>query len=52
MIEEKSPVMLNTITEHDFHNAFKKIAEALDVVHTCGRGHLRGVVASATIVSY
>jgi predicted helicase len=39
--EAKSQAVLNTLTEHDFQDAFKKMAEALGMVHMRGRGILR-----------
>jgi hypothetical protein len=38
MIKTELQAVLNTFTEHDFQDAFKTIAEALEMVHTCGRG--------------
>jgi predicted helicase len=37
MIEAESQAVLNALTEHDFQDAFKKMAEMLGTVHTCGR---------------
>jgi hypothetical protein len=42
VIEAESQAVLNTLTEHDFHDALKKTAEALRTLHTSGRGLLRG----------
>jgi predicted helicase len=42
VIKAELQVMLNTLTEQDFQNAFKKMAEALGTVHTHGMGLLRG----------
>jgi predicted helicase len=42
VIEAESQAVLNTLTDHDFQEAFKKMAEALGTVHTRGRGLLRG----------
>jgi hypothetical protein len=42
VIEAESQEVLNTSREHDFQEAFKKMAEALGTVHTHGRGLLRG----------
>jgi predicted helicase len=42
VIEEESQAVLNTLTEHDFQDAFKKMTEALGMVYTCRRGLLRG----------
>jgi hypothetical protein len=42
VIKAESQVVLNTLTEHDFQDAFKEMAEALGTVHTCGRGLFRG----------
>jgi hypothetical protein len=36
VIEEESESVLNTITEHDFHNASKRMAQALGTVHKRG----------------
>jgi hypothetical protein len=41
VIEAESQAVLNTLTEHDFQDTFKKLAEALGTVHTRGRGLLR-----------
>jgi predicted helicase len=41
VIEAALQSMLNTLTEHDFQDAFKKMAEVLGMVHTCGRGLLQ-----------
>jgi hypothetical protein len=38
VIDAESQVVLNTLTEHDFQDAFKKMAELLGTMHTCGRG--------------
>jgi hypothetical protein len=37
VIEAESQAVLNTLTEHDFHDAFKKWQ-----THTCVRGLLQG----------
>jgi hypothetical protein len=37
MIEAESQVVLNTRTQHDFHDAFKKMAKTLGTVH-CMKG--------------
>jgi hypothetical protein len=37
VIEAESQVMLNTLTEHDFQDAFKNMSEALGTMHTHGR---------------
>jgi hypothetical protein len=42
VIEAESQAVLSTLTEHDFQNAFLKMAETLVTVHTCERGLLRG----------
>jgi hypothetical protein len=42
VIEAESQVVLNTLTEHDFQDAFKKWQKALGTVHTRGRRLLRG----------
>jgi predicted helicase len=41
VIEAESQVALNTLTEQDFQNAFKKMTEALGMVYTSGRGLLQ-----------
>jgi hypothetical protein len=41
VIEEESQVLLNTLTEHDFQDTLKKMAEAVGMVHMCGRKLLR-----------
>jgi predicted helicase len=41
-IEAESRSVLNTLTERDFQNAFKKMAEALGTVHTREKGLLQG----------
>jgi hypothetical protein len=41
VIEAESQAMLNTLTEHDFQDAFKKMAEIMGRVHTCEMGLLR-----------
>jgi hypothetical protein len=33
---------MNTLTEQDFQDAFKKMAEALGIVHMRGKGLLQG----------
>jgi hypothetical protein len=40
--EAESRAVLNTLTEHDFQDAFKKMAEALGMVHTHEKGLLQG----------
>jgi predicted helicase len=40
VMEAELQAVLNTLTEHDFHDAFKKMAEALGTVHMHGRGLL------------
>jgi predicted helicase len=35
VIEAESQAVLNILTQHDFQEAFKKMAEALGMVHTC-----------------
>jgi hypothetical protein len=37
VIEAESQAVLNIFTEHDFQDALKKMAEALKMLHTCGR---------------
>jgi hypothetical protein len=41
VIKAESEAALNTLTEHDFQDAFKKMAEALGTVHMCKRGLLQ-----------
>jgi hypothetical protein len=41
VIEKESQEMLNTFTEHDLQDAFKKMTELLEVVHMCARGLLQ-----------
>jgi hypothetical protein len=41
VIEAESQVVLNTLTEYDFQDAFKKMAEALGTVNKSGRKLLR-----------
>jgi hypothetical protein len=43
VIEAVSQAVLNTFSEHDFQDAFKKMAEALGTVHTRGRELFRGL---------
>jgi hypothetical protein len=40
-IETKSQEMLNILTEHDLQDAYKKVAEKREMVHTRGRELLR-----------
>jgi hypothetical protein len=40
VIEAELQAVLNTLTEHNFQDAFKEMAEALGKVHMCGRGLL------------
>jgi predicted helicase len=40
VIGAESQMVLNTLTEHDFQDAFKKNTEALGTVHTRGKGLL------------
>jgi hypothetical protein len=40
-METESKAVPNTLTEHDFQDAFK-MAESLETVHTRGRGLLQG----------
>jgi hypothetical protein len=42
VIEAESQAVLNTLIEHDFQDALKKIVQGLGTVHTRGRGILRG----------
>jgi hypothetical protein len=39
-MKAKSQVVLNTLTKYDFQDAFKKMEETLEPVHTRGRGLL------------
>jgi hypothetical protein len=39
--EAESQAALNILTEHEFQGAFK-MAEALGIVHTRGKGYLEG----------
>jgi hypothetical protein len=38
MTEAKSQAVLNTLTEYDLRDAFKKMSEALGTVQKCGWG--------------
>jgi predicted helicase len=40
-MDAESQTVLNTLTGHDFQDAFKKMAEALGTVHTRGSELLR-----------
>jgi hypothetical protein len=52
VIEAESQAVLNILTGHDFQDAIKKMAEALRMVHTDGRGLTsRVMVASRPKVS-
>jgi hypothetical protein len=42
VIEAESQAVLNILTEHNYQDAFKTVAEALGTLHTHGRGLLRG----------
>jgi hypothetical protein len=42
VIEAEMQTVLNTITEHDFQDALKQMAEALRKKHMRGKGLLRG----------
>jgi hypothetical protein len=42
VLETESQALLNTLTEHDFQDAFKKMAQTLGMVNTRRRGLLRG----------
>jgi hypothetical protein len=42
VIDAESQVVLDNLREHDFQDAFKKIAKALETVYTCGKGLLQG----------
>jgi hypothetical protein len=37
VIEAEMQAVLNTLVEHDFQDTLKKMAEALGMVHICGR---------------
>jgi hypothetical protein len=54
VIEAESRVVPNTLTEHDFQDAFKKMAEALGMVHVRGRvlATSRVMVANRPKVSF
>jgi predicted helicase len=39
VIQAESQAVLNALTEQDFQEAFKKMAEALGTVHTRIKGH-------------
>jgi hypothetical protein len=41
-MEGEMQVVLNTLTEHDSQDAFKKMATVLEMVYTCRRGLLQG----------
>jgi predicted helicase len=42
IIKAESQALLNLLIEHDFRDAFKKMAERLGTVHKSGRGLLPG----------
>jgi hypothetical protein len=42
VIETELQEVVNSLTEHNFQDAFQKMAEALGTVHTLERGLLRG----------
>jgi hypothetical protein len=42
LIEAESQEVMNTLTEQNFQDEFKKMAQELRMVHTRGRGLLRG----------
>jgi hypothetical protein len=42
-METESQAVLNTLTEHNFNDALKKIVYVLGTVYMCGRGLLRGL---------
>jgi predicted helicase len=42
VIEAELQAALNTLTEYDFQNAFKKMTEALEMVYTSRKGLLQG----------
>jgi hypothetical protein len=52
VIETELQAVLNTLIEHNLQDAFKKMAEVLGIVHMCGRGHSRVMVASRPKVSF
>jgi hypothetical protein len=41
VIELESQVVLNTLTEYDFQDEFKRMTEVLGMVLMCGRGLLK-----------
>jgi hypothetical protein len=43
VIEAESQAVLNSLTEHDFQGAFRKMAEAPGTLHTSGRELLHGL---------
>jgi hypothetical protein len=42
VIEAELQAVPSTLTEHDFQDAFKKMAGIMGTVHTCEMGLLRG----------
>jgi hypothetical protein len=42
VIDSESQAVLNTLTEYDFLDAFKKVEKALGTMHTSRRGLFRG----------
>jgi hypothetical protein len=42
VIKAELKVVLNSLTKHNFQDAFKKTAQVLGTVHTCGRELLHG----------
>jgi hypothetical protein len=53
VIEAELQAVLNTLTEHNFQDAVKKMAETLGAVLICGRDNfLRVVVASRPKVRF
>jgi hypothetical protein len=42
VVDAESQVVLNTHTEHNFQDAFKKVEEAVGTVHKRGRDCFKG----------
>jgi hypothetical protein len=43
VMEAESQAVLNTLTEHDFQDAFKKMTKAQRTVYTRRRGLIQGI---------
>jgi hypothetical protein len=43
----EAQAVLNTLAEHNFQDPFKKMAETLGTVHTCGKGLLSRVMVAS-----